>query len=306
MVSSDASGGSQQSMIPISRPSSKSLCAITGSNGYLGSCIKNHFKANGWDVVELVRRPHPGDRAAAFHLGGEIPANAFAGVTALVHCAYDFRPLAWPEIRAVNVVGTEKLFQAARAAGVANTVCVSSISAFDGCRSRYGKAKLEIEKVALEYGAQVIRPGLVYGRGAGGMFGRLRQQVEKSSVIPLIGDGSQIQFLVHQDDLCDFIGKYAAGKTAGLAPILTAAHSQPWAFKQLLIEIARGLDRKITFIPVPWRLVWLGLKAAETCGLGLSFRSDSLVSLMHQNARPDFSANARAGLACRPFDISRL
>jgi len=155
-------------MIPTSRSSSKSVCAITGSNGYVGSCVKNHFKANGWDVVELVRRPQPGARAMEFHLGGEIPTNAFAGVTALVHCAYDFGPLGWAEIRAANVVGTGKLFQAARAAGVAKTVCVSSISAFHGCRSLYGKAKLEIEQVAQVHGAQVIRPGLVYGPGAGG------------------------------------------------------------------------------------------------------------------------------------------
>jgi hypothetical protein len=48
-------------------------------------------------------------------------------------------------------------------------------------------------------------------------------------------------------------------------------------------------------------LVWAGLKSAEACGLKLNFRSDSLVSLTHQNPAPDFSANARAGLVCRPF-----
>ena len=91
-----------------------------------------------------------------------------------------------------------------------------------------------------------------------------------------------------------------------LAPrILTAANDQPWPFRQLLSEIARGLDKKLKFIPLPWRLVWAGLKSAEACGLRLNFRSDSLVSLMHQNPKPDFSPNAAAGLICRPFRSSR-
>ena len=187
----------------------------------------------------------------------------------------------------------ENSFEAARAAGVGKIIFISSISAFDGCRSLYGKAKLEIEKIALENGALVIRPGLVYGSGPGGMFGKLAAQVRKSSVIPLIGDGSQIQFLVHHEDLCAFIENFAAGKIEIAPQILTAANEQPWPFKQLLLEIARALGKKLKFIPLPWRLVWAGLKSAELCGLKLNFRSDSLVSLMHQNPSPDFSANSQ-------------
>jgi hypothetical protein len=74
----------------------------------------------------------------------------------------------------------------------------------------------------------------------------------------------------------------------------------------LLLEIARRLRQKIRFIPLPWWLVWAGLKSAETCGLRLNFRSDSLVSLMRQNPNPDFSPNAQAGLICRPFEIEKL
>jgi nucleoside-diphosphate-sugar epimerase len=281
----------------------KQVCAITGSNGYVGSCLKNYFAAQGWEILELVRQPKPGTRSAQFQLGGDVSPSTLAGVDALVHCAYDFKPLRWEEILAANVAGTEKLFKAARTAGVKKIICISSISAYDGCRSLYGKAKLEIEKIAGKHGAQVIRPGLVYGPGPGGMFGKLMAQVQKSSVIPLIGDGSQIQFLLHEEDLCSFVERIASGKTPQLPEILTAANEQPWSFKNLLLEIARAENRKIKFVPLPWRLVWLGLKTAELCGLRLNFRSDSLMSLMYQNPAPDFSANAPAGLPCRPFAV---
>ena len=286
---------------PFSQHPMKNLCAITGTGGYVGGCLKNYFAARGWEILELTRRPGPGARAVPFQLGAEVSPQALAGADALVHCAYDFQPLLWEEIRAVNVDGTRKLFQAARAAGVGRIVCLSSISAYEGCRSLYGRAKLEIEKMALDSGALVVRPGLVYGSGPGGMFGKLAAQIRKSSVIPLIGDGSQIQFLVHQEDLCAFFEKCAAGKIQPIPKILTAANPQPWPFKNLLREIARRQDKKIRFVRLPWRAVWLGLKAAEVCGLKLNFRSDSLVSLQNQNPAPDFSPNAAAGLVCRPL-----
>ena len=286
--------------------SDKRICAITGSNGYVGGCVKNYFAANGWEILELTREPKPTSRAIKFQLGEEISPQSLADVDVLVHCAYDFKPLRWDEIHAVNVEGSRKLFSAARLAGVGKTICISSISAFDGCRSLYGKAKLEIEKLALENGALVIRPGLVYGSGPGGMFGKLAAQIRNSSVVPLIGDGSQIQFLVHNEDLCTFIEKFADAKIELAPQILTAANETPWPFKQLLLEIARAQNKKPRFIPLPWRLVWAGLKSAEICGLKLNFRSDSLVSLMNQNPAPDFSANSKVGLVCRPFEIEKL
>lgn len=279
----------------------KPVCAITGSNGYVGGCVKGYFAAHGWEVMELVRRPKPDTLSRQFELGADISGATLAGVKTLVHCAYDFSPRQWEEIQAVNVAGAKKLFQAAHGAGVEKIVCISTISAYKGCRSLYGKAKLEIEDIAADYGALVVRPGLVHGPGPGGMFGKLTQQAQKSRIIPLIGDGSQVQYLVHHEDLCGFIERFASDKTPPLPPVLTAAHPQPWPFKQLLREIARGLGRKPTFVPLPWRAVWLGLKSAEACGLRLDFRSDSLVSLMYQNPAPNFALNAEAGLVCRPF-----
>jgi nucleoside-diphosphate-sugar epimerase len=285
--------------------SGKKICAITGSNGYVGGSVKNYFAAHGWEILELVRQPKSGARAVKFQLGEEILPSSFENVSALVHCAYDLKLVRREEIRAVNVEGSRKILDAAHAAKISKIIFVSSISAFDGCRSLYGQAKLEIEKIALGNGALVIRPGLVYGNHPGGMVGKLVAQIRKSSVIPMIG-GSQMQFLVHDEDLCAFIEKFADGKIEIAPRILTAANEQPLAFRQLLVEIARALGKKPKFIPLPWRLVWTGLKSAEMCGLKLNFRSDSLVSLMHPNSRPDFSANAGVGLNCRLFQIEKL
>lgn len=284
----------------------KKICAITGGNGYVGGCIKKFLAARDWEIFELTRRPKPGPRAFQFQLGDDLSPDLLSGVGALVHCAYDFEPLQWEDLVAVNVEGSRKIFQAARAANVPKIVYLSSISAFDGCRSLYGKAKLETEKIALANGALVVRPGLVYGGAVGGMFGKLSEKLSKSALVPMVGSGSQVQYLVHHEDLSAFIEKFAAGNVEIPPRILTAAHEKPWPFKQLVIEIARTRGKKPMLIPVPWRLVWLALKTAEACGLKLNFRSDNLISFIYQDRAPDFSANAGLGLVCRPFDVQFL
>lgn len=272
----------------------------------MGGCLKNFFVSSDWDIFELTRRPKPGTRSFQFQLGDDISLDLLSGVSAFVHCAYDFAPLQWDEIAAVNVEGSRKLFQAARAANVPKIIFISSISAYDGCRSLYGRAKLEIEKMAVAAGALVVRPGLVYGGVAGGMFGKLAAKIRKSAIVPMIGGGSQIQYLIHHEDLSAFIEKFASGGVETAPCVVTAAHEQPWQFKEMIREIARSEGRNPTFIPLPWRAVWLALRSAELGGLKLNFRSDSLVSLMYQNPAPDFSANSRLRLNCRAFDASQL
>jgi nucleoside-diphosphate-sugar epimerase len=259
------------------------VCVVTGASGYVGSRVAARFARGGWTVVPL--RSRLGERSALE------PADA------LVHCAYDFRH------QDVNVGGTRLLLEAAREAGVRKVVHISSISAFEGARAQYGRVKLETERVAQPFGALVLRPGLVWGPRAGGAFGRLVKLVERSSVLPLVGGGSQRQFLVHEDDLADAICRYAEGELPHTATPVVTAHDRPWTMRAILEEIARAAGKRVSFFPVPWRLVWAGLRAAELARLPLAMRSDSVVSLVNQNPAPDFETARRLGIELRPFGL---
>lgn len=276
------------------------VCLVTGAQGYLGSRVKALFQQRGWRVVELTRQPQPGSQAVAFQLGGEVAPAALTGAKALVHCAYDFTPLSWEQIRAVNVEGSAKLFTAVMEAKVERLVHISSMSAFEGCRSCYGRAKLETERLARQRGAFIIRPGLIYGDRPAGIFGRLVRQAESSRLLLLPG-GSQIQYLIHDEDLASLVFRCATGEVSWSGPPVTIAHERPWTFREILREIARAKGKRISLVPVPWRLAWTGIKCAELCGLRLDFRSDSLVSLMHQNPNPSFAEQGELGVVCRPF-----
>jgi nucleoside-diphosphate-sugar epimerase len=206
----------------------------------------------------------------------------------------------------VNVQGTAKLFAKARSVGVSRLVLISTMSAYPGCISLYGRAKMEMERIAADYGALILRPGLVYGERAGGMYGSLEAQVQKSRVIPLIGGGDQVLYLVHEEDLSHAAVSFCSDTKPAPAQAVMAAHDQPWTFRQILEEIARRANLRRSYLPIPWRLVWFVLKTAEKLGLKLGFRSDSLISLVNQNPHPDFAAGHPIDFHPRPFSTAVL
>jgi len=285
------------------QPVAAGRCLLTGATGYVGGRIKAALLAAGWQVTELGRSA-AGGNGIRFRLGDDIAGESLRGHSALVHCAYDFTPLGWTAIHDVNVRGSERLLRAARDAGVERMVLISTISAFEGCPSLYGKAKLETEGIAHGLGAWVIRPGLVYGGAGGGMFAKLVEAVKRVPVIPLPGRGEQFQYLVHEADLAQAVLRCIQSPGPAAAEPVTVAHGERWSFRALLLEIARALDRRIVLLPVPWRMMWLGLKTLETVGMPLGFKSDSLVSLVHQNPKPDLRSEAVLGVRCRPFDAA--
>lgn len=278
-------------------------CILTGANGFVGSRLKGRLERDGWQVIAWTRQPQPGTRSVAFRLGQKVDPKLIEGAQALVHCAYDFGPRHWKDIAAINVIGSQKLFTAARNAGVGSMVFISSLSAFAECRSLYGKAKIEIEGFAQSSGAFVIRPGLVYSNNPGGMFGRLVHQVRRARFVPIISGGRQTQYLLHDEDLGNLVQGCLTGKvSAGIEPI-SIAHEQGWELKEILTQIARAYGNRVTFVPVPWQLVWLGLKGLELIGAQPNFRSDSLISMVYQNPSPSFDLLKSLGIQCRPFQL---
>ena len=163
------------------------------------------------------------------------------------------------------------------------------MSAYEGCHSLYGQAKLEVEKKVLELKGWVLRPGLIVGKQAAGIVGSMQKLIKLTPIIPLIGSGNQILYLSHENDLIASI--YQTVKSSEEAPFfsITTANATPRTFKEILIMLAQQHGRSPILIPLPWRAVWFLFKIMEIFKFSLSFRSDSIISLMYQNPSPDFS-----------------
>ena len=123
-------------------------------------------------------------------------------------------------------------------------------------------------------------------------------------MVPLIWGGMQAQYLVHAEDLGNLVLGCLDGKVQLTTEPISAAHEQGWELKQILKQIARIEKKHIWFLPVPWRLAWMGLKALELAGIPTNFRSDSLISIVYQNPRPDFALVQSLGFLCRPFQLT--
>jgi nucleoside-diphosphate-sugar epimerase len=283
--------------------------AVTGAGGYLGKNLCRYFIDLGASVFQLSSNPatrNPSTTAAQFTFHAGVAKGYFSEnrIKSLVHAAYDFRPRTREAIWDGNVKGSINLFAQARAEGVEQVVYISSMSAYDGCRSLYGSAKLEIEAAlrTMGFGCSV-RPGLIYSTPlaeSGGMVGSLLKNTQRG-VIPLVGRGDQVLYLVHQKDLAGLVEKQIKNPTeAGNAPII-AANPRPYTLREIIRLLAEAAGAgKPKVVPVPWKAAWAGLRMLEVARLNPEFRSDSILSLVHQNPNPDFSTIPE-GITFRDF-----
>jgi nucleoside-diphosphate-sugar epimerase len=275
------------------------MIAVTGANGYLGGRIVAHLRAGGADAVGLVRRPDPDDgRQRRYALNQPLDPGVLDGIEWVVHAAYDLSRRE-EDIRAVNFLGSLPLLDGV-AAQAGRVLLISSLSAFEGTRSQYGRTKLELERAVLERGGIVLRPGLVFGVGAGGLFGAMVAALSARAVAPLIDGGWHRQFVTHDEHLCELVGELVAGRARADGPLL-AAHEVPTTLRAIASQVAGARGRRLKTVTIPSALADLGLRSAELGGLALPFRSDSLRSLRYPIPLDQLSALARGPISFPPL-----
>jgi nucleoside-diphosphate-sugar epimerase len=280
------------------------VCAVTGASGYVGSIIVQELRQH-LPVVAMARHPQSADDIAwSLESQPEVAATLRArNVKTLVHAAWDMRASGAAELEKTCVQGSASLFDAAARAGVERIVFVSTISAFTGCRSAYGRAKLSVEKLLAGSSNIVFRLGLVFGDKPGGVFGGIRRQVQNSRILPMIGSGLTPQYLLHEKTLAGSVLRAVHGDFDGAhgAPI-TLAHPQPWQFRDLVKSIAASEGRQVRLLPVPWQLLYAGIRTGEALDLHLPFRSDSILSFAYYDRSPDFSLMHSLGIEPLPYE----
>ena len=170
---------------------------VTGGTGFLGSRVVKRLLARGDEVVALAREGAKADeleKAGCTVVRGDLgevdaALGSLAGCDVVYHVgARVVSSGAWDEFFRVNVEATQKLIDAALAAGVKRFVHVSSLGIFDIdrdgmdigdeadydrrplLRGHYTRSKLDADRLAcaaVRAGKPVVvvRPGVLFGPG---------------------------------------------------------------------------------------------------------------------------------------------
>jgi len=267
------------------RERKKRTVAITGASGLIGRHLCDHFCQLGWSVHALVRDiscyPYSSEGIKVFRcdLPDYIDSGSIDSADTLIHCAYMTRFTNLKDSERVNEEGTMKLYNAAKSAGVAKFVFVSSMAVSANAESYYAQSKMHMEAYLDQSTDLIVRPGLVLAAN-GGLFNRMMGQVVKWPVIPVFGGGRQLVFTVHIDDLCN-VFSWALGND--ISGIVAVADTKGIMMKDFIRLIIENMGLKKLLLPVPGMPFVLLLQLAELFKFRLPVSSENLRGLLNRD-----------------------
>lgn len=184
-----------------------STLAVTGATGFVGSHLLTAAREAGHEIRALTRGPRAPEPGVAWIEGTLDQPDSLAalceGADAVIHIAGLINAPNRAGFAAVNVDGTARMIEAARAAGVRRFIHISSLAAREPGLSDYGWSKAESEKAVAASGLDwtIVRPPAIYGPGDRETFELFRMASRGFVALPPAGRFS----ILHVDDLCRLI-----------------------------------------------------------------------------------------------------
>lgn|ERR1039457_5629810 len=276
-----------------------SVVGVSGASGYVGSAVCQALRDAGHVIIRLGRDSRSSDRE--FTLAKAASCD-LSGMDTFIHCAWDLTASSWEAIRANNIDSARTLIARAKDAGISQFLFISSMAAFAGCQSMYGRSKLLVEEAVLASRGTVVRPGTVYGGSGRGIVSAITGVMRRFHIAPLIGGGKQTLCTVHIDDLTACIAKIVEVPQYFQGVRISAAHRTPIELQAFLEAIARNEGVRPVYVPIPaWMLYW-PLRLLEKLRFRVPLRSDAVVSITSRPACEEyFPLPPECSVAFRPL-----
>jgi dihydroflavonol-4-reductase len=308
---------------------------LTGGAGFIGGHVARRLRERGDTVVAAVREPRRADALSA--IGAELVASdlsnarqlelAMKGSDAVLHLAGAYRvgiaPRERPAMYDANVGTTERVLDAAIAAGVPRIVYVSTINAFgntrgkvvdetyrrdahDGYVSWYDQTKYLAHQAAearIAHGAPVLiaMPGGVYGRGDHSQLGAQLSQAFQGTLQYRALSDVGVNF-VHVEDVAAGIVRALDSGRIGQAYVLGG---QIGRLDDGLELAARLGGKALPSLTIPTGLLRLVAPTAPFFGppLGLPPNLSEVIRASDGVTYWASDAKARAELGYAPVDL---
>ena len=272
--------------------------AITGANGFIGSALSSQAIRAKCNVLALTRTPPVEANSSwqRYDIADGANLKLPDDVQVVVHLAATTKSSNFDIKR--EIWAARKLISASSSVGAKFIFVSSQVARFDA-PTLYGRCKWQIEQDVLAAGGEIIRPGMVYGGAALGLFSILVGVVKRSPLLPKFIPEPLIQ-TIHVDDLSQCILKIAQSKN-NAAKIFHLAENNPIKFSDYLNEIAKTRVRTFRlFIPVPinlFRFIYKNINILSHHNFGLE-RLESLFDLPLMRTKTDLES---VGIQLRPL-----
>jgi nucleoside-diphosphate-sugar epimerase len=258
---------------------------VTGATGFVGRAVVAALAADGDEVHAAVRHapalPFPPGVAVALHGDLAEPldwAPLLTGIDSVIHLAgiaHAGPGIAEERYDRVNHRATAVLADAARAAGVARFVFVSSIRAQTGPAAdhvvtetdeprptdSYGRSKLAAERAVARSGVPftILRPVLVHGPGVKGNLRALMRLAALPVPLPF-GALTGRRSLLSLANLAGAI-RFVLRHEACASETYVLADPAPVTIAEIVAALRHGMGRKPGLVAVPPALLRLALMA---------------------------------------------
>lgn len=278
------------------------VVVVTGASGFLGGHLCRALVARGWEVRALVRSSPAADLPAGVRVGradlpDAIDEAMLVGADVVVHAAWATRETDARRAERQNVGGARRLIETARRVGVGRIVFISSVAAAPDAPNHYGRTKAEVERLLDPRRDLVLRPGTILAHGGGGIFGLMRDLMQKLHVVPLFGGGRQPLQTVHVDDVCEAVARAIERELTGA---INVAEPAPLEFGEVLRLAAARMGVRCLFVPLPFAPMLAVVRTIERLGLPSPLRSESLLGMQGLRAVPVETDLRRLDLQVRP------
>lgn len=278
---------------------------VTGASGFVGQRLLPRLLASGRPVTVATRDPSSSKRLGGdvrivqvLEIGGETDwREALSNCSTVIHLAAQVpgRGVDEKTFVEVNDRGTGRLVEQAYGSGVRSFILMSSIfslvdnsanASVDDASSSvalspYGLSKLAAERHVLEFsenGRQGVslRPPLVYGSAAKGNWQMLLKLAASPLPLPF-GAVKNRRSLISVDNLVNAICSVVAAGDAGVSGEFAVSENVPVSLEQIVSLSRAGMGRSRNLIPVPPKLLALGLSAVGRGRMAASLLGDLVV-----------------------------
>lgn len=242
---------------------------VTGAGGFLGFHLSKRLIADGHEITNFSRKPHPKlDALGIKTIAGDLSdakavEHAFKGMQAVFHVAAKVSLWGrYEDYHRVNVTGTLNVIDACRANGITKLIYTSSPSVVFGTEdlngvnedqsypetylTPYGKSKAAAEQLVLNANGQTIatvalRPHLIFGPGDMHLFPQVVKRARQGR-IRRVGKGKNLVDVIFVTNAVDahvkaFAALEVGGAVAGRAYFVAQEKAvNLWGFVDQILD----------------------------------------------------------------------